>query len=372
MTGAADAVAFGFATDAETEAALREGLEDLRDAQVWRGALRSATLALARAGDPAPKLIFVDLDETPYPAGALHELAAVCEVGATVVALGSDYTARFAREALLAGVSDYLVKPVLPEEIASAAAAALAPADDTGGRAAAFAGVGGSGATTLAAAAALLAAERGRYVSVLDLNRLFPALPFVLDVEPAPGLDQLLDTAGGAEPDADLIDGVRAERSDRIAVYAYRWGAEIPPPPRPSAVRRLVAQLRRRSHLVLVDGIGDPEARLTAAAGFDTRVLAVEPTAEGARRGARALSLLDGAPAIFALNRTRPIARRAARRALEAAGLKAAPDVAVPFDSAIPPLADRGWPGGRLPASLRKPVGALLDRLAAPAGAAAA
>lgn len=366
-----DAVAFGFATDPETEAALWEGLADREDSQVWPGPLRTATAALALAEDPAPRLIFVDLDETPYPAGALHELAAVCEVGATVVALGSDNTARFAREVLLAGVSDYLVKPVSAAQIAAAAAAALAPADEAGGRAAAFAGAGGSGATTLAAAAALLAAERGRYVSVLDLNRIFPALPFILDVEPAPGLDQLLDTAGGAEPDAELIDGVRAERSDRIAVYAYRWSPEIPPPPRPAAVRRLVAQLKRRSHLVVVDGMEDPEARLTAAGGFDARVLAVEPTEDGARRGARALSLLDGAPAILALNRTRPIARRAAERALAAAGLGAEPDVAVPFDRSVAPLADRGWPGGRLPAGLRKPVGALLDLIAAPNGAGA-
>ena len=239
-----ESTALAFATDPDTESALRDGLSDHSDPQVWPGRLRTAIATLA-GGHPS-RLVFVDLDETPYPAGAIHELAAVCEVGTTVIALGSNGTARFSREILLAGVSDYLVKPVSASTVREAAARAAgraaagptASASPAGGVADAvgwsvgFAGTGGSGATTLAAATALLAAERGRYVSVLDLNRTFPALSFLLDVEPAAGLVELLSTVARASLHPEMVDGMRAERSNRIAVYGYPWSAAPPPSPR--------------------------------------------------------------------------------------------------------------------------------------------
>ena len=105
--------ALAFAADPDTEAALRDGLMGYEgsspgygDPQVWQGGLRAAIGAL-NEGHSAP-LIFVDIDRIAYPAGAIHELAAVCEVGTVVIALGSDNTARPGRELLLAGVSDYL------------------------------------------------------------------------------------------------------------------------------------------------------------------------------------------------------------------------------------------------------------------------
>ena len=370
---------FAFATDPDTEEALREGLAEVPDRQVWPGDLRTAMAAVALAGDPPPGLIFVDLDGTPYPAGAIHELASVCEVGTIVVALGSDGTARFSREILLAGVSDYFIKPISAREVREAAGrAAGAGADAAGGgaepgtaaargRVAGFLGAGGSGATTLAAAAALLAAERGAYVSVLDLNRTLATLAFALDVEPAAGLDQLLDAARTAAPNPEMVDGVRAERSDRIAVYGYRPAPILPPSPSEPAVRRLLAALARRSHLVVVDGLSDASARAALLAEADAPVLVCEPTRTGARRAVRTAGRIGRRPAILVQNHTRAFKRRAGARGLRDAGVEAAPDVAVPFDPSLPRIADRGWPGGRLPSRLAKPVGALVDRILTPA-----
>ena len=394
-TAPAQTAAFAFATDPDTEAALREGLSDHPDPQVWPGDLRTAMAVLALAGERPPRLIFVDLDGTLYPAGAIHELAAVCEVGTVVIALGQDGTARFSREVLLAGVSDYLIKPITAAGVREAVArtAATAAATPAGGNVAGFIGAGGSGTTTLAAAAALLAAERGRYVSILDLSRTFPALPFLLDVEPAPGLDQLLDAADGAAPDPEMVDGVRAERSSRIAVYAYRWSPDLPPPRPPvTAVGWLLAELRRRSHLVLVDGLHDPGLSAGLLAEVDTRVLVVEPTVGGAARAARTLERLGpavlwwarmaeggAAPAspppgphdprlVLVQNHTRTFPRDAGARALRAAGIGSPPDAVVPFEASLPETADRGWPKSRVPRPLRKPLGTLLDRILAPPG----
>ena len=379
-----ESTALAFATDPDTESALRDGLSDHSDPQVWPGSLRTAVVTLA-GGHPS-RLVFVDLDKTPYPAGAIHELAAVCEVGTTVVALGSNGTARFSREILLAGVSDYLVKPVSASTVreAAARAAGRAAAGSTGGVADAvgwsvgFAGTGGSGATTLAAATALLAAERGRYVSVLDLNRTFPALSFLLDVEPAAGLVELLSTVARASLHPQMVDGMRAERSNRIAVYGYSWSAALPPLPPVWAVCEMLVELQRRSHLVLVDGLDDPATRISLLAMVDARVLVVEPTTTGAASAARMLTRFDpmfdpGWPFLLVQNHTRAFKPRTGARTLREAGVPTAPDVVVPFEPSLPAVTDRGWPGGRLPRSLQKPLAALADRiLAEPAAVPAA
>ena len=378
-----ESTALAFATDPDTESALRDGLSDHSDPQVWPGRLRTAVATLA-GGHPS-RLVFVDLDETPYPAGAIHELAAVCEVGTTVIALGSNGTARFSREILLAGVSDYLVKPVSASTVRAAAARAAGPTasaspaggvrswqsqTDAVGWSVGFAGTGGSGATTLAAATALLAAERGRYVSVLDLNRTFPALSFLLDVEPAAGLVELLSTVARASLHPEMVDGMRAERSDRIAVYGYPWSVAPPPLPPVWAVCEMLVELQRRSHLVLVDGLDDPATRISLLAMVDARVVVVEPTTAGAASAARMLARFDpmfdpGWPFLLVQNHTRAFKPRTGARNLRDAGVKAAPDVVVPFEPSLPAVTDRGWPGSRLPKSLRKPLAALADRILA-------
>ena len=124
--GSAEPGVLAFANDPASEYALREGLAGYRDAQVWSGGVRSAVAALR--GRARSLLLFVDLDEAVYPAGAIHELAAVCELGTAVVAFGSDGSARFSRKVLLAGVNDYLVKPLSAAAARGAGSAQRGPA----------------------------------------------------------------------------------------------------------------------------------------------------------------------------------------------------------------------------------------------------
>ena len=365
------AAVLAFATDADTEMALRDGLLGFGSAsagtgepQVWQGGLRAAIAALAE-GRTAP-LVIVDIDGIPYPAGAIHELAAVCEVGTAVVALGSDVSARPGRELLLSGVSDYLAKPLTAEAVRGVASRALAEAAGSrpGGRVACFVGCGGSGATTLVVATALQAVSRGCYVSVLDLSRSVAAAALALGVEPVAGLDQLLETADKVEVEPDSLEGVCGRRMDRIEVYAHRWSPEYPVIPSAAGMDRLLAALRHRSQLVLVDGLDEAETRFISSAEFDTRVFVAEPTAGNAPRLARMMNLLDGdRPLAFIQNHTRPFRRDAGTRALRDLGLGMEPDLTVPFDPTVPETADRGWPQGKLPRPLRKPVSALTDRL---------
>ena len=337
---------------------------------MWPGDLRAAAAALGQGH--SPRIVFVDIDDIAYPAGAIYELSTVCEVGTIVIALGSDDTARFSREILLAGVSDYLIKPISAAAVREAAARAAGSAANGSARhggegwLVGFAGTGGSGATTLAAATALVAAERGRYVSVLDLNRSFSALSFTLDVEPAGGLVDLLSTVARASLHPEMVDGMRAQRSDRIAVYGYPWSVEPPPLAPVWAVCELLVELQRRSHLVIVDGMDDPATRQTLLAMVDARVLVVEPTATGAASAARTMArigpMLDQQwPFLLVQNHTRAFRNGAGAHALERAEVTAAPDVVVPFEPTLPAIADRGWPQGRLPRTLTGPLATLTD-----------
>ena len=223
-----------------------------------------------------------------------------------------------------------------------------------------FAGTGGSGATTLAVATALHAAETGRYVSVLDLNRTVPVAALLLDVQPAAGLEQLIEVAGKAPPDPEMLNGVRAQRSERIAVYAYRWAPVLPSAPDIPALTRLLGELRSRSQLVLVDGMDDPRTQFALLPEVDVPVLVAEPTAGGVARVARMLELLEGCPpAVAVQNHTRAFRT--------GAGLETASEVVVPYLPSLPEIVDRGWPGDRIPRRLRKPVEGLLDRILASA-----
>lgn len=365
--------ALAFAMDQGTEEALREGLRDYEapspgheDPQIWPGGLRAAIAAIADGY--STRLILVDVDRIAYPAGALHDLSAVCEVGTVVIAIGSNATAQASRQILLAGVSDYLVKPISPATVHEAVARATAPAADApgGGHVVGFAGTGGSGTSTLAAATALHLAAQGRYVSILDLNRTVSPMALMLDVQPPAGLDDLLDMADRSSPDPDLVDGVCAERSDRIGVYAYRSVASTPALPRRESVDWLLARLRERSQLVLVDGVDEPGLWLTLLADADVRVLVAEPTARDAARVARLCSLLGGDPPVVVQNHTSPFGRDARSRGLSDAGVETERSVVVPFEVSLPRIADEGWPRGRIPRSLRKPLAALAGRILSP------
>ena len=375
-TGLADLplAAIAFATDPDTEHTLRESLQDrdlpffgCQEPQIRHGDLRAAIDALSKKR--SAKLAIVDIDGSPYPVGALHEMAGICEVGMIVIAVGSTDSAKLGRELLIAGVSDYLVKPITVNAVLEAIDHATVPEEDarSSGTVAGFVGTGGSGSTTLAAAVAIEAARQGRYVSVLDLNRTVAAAAVALDVEPPTGLDQLFELAAHGNADLEIVDTVKVSRSDRIAVYAYKPNAVLPPIPDVSAVSWLVTQLSLRSQLVVVDGLDDPPSCIDILGKVDTPLLVYEPTNAGFRRAARILDLLRDRPAVVLVeNCARSIRRRKRARAPDVAGLEREPDIVVPFELSLPEISNRGWPEGRLPRSLRKPLDSLVGRIIAP------
>ena len=359
-----------FAVDSGTEQVLKEALAD-RGAQVQRG---NAALAIKTlAASESPRLILVDLDGSEFPTGRIHELAAVCEFGTLVIAISSNDTARFTRELLACGVSDYLPKPVLASDIRDAVTAALKDEDEPArlyaGRVIAFASCGGSGATTLAALTTRTAAAQGSYVSALDLERPAGALPLMLDIEPTRGLDELLDIAATtAGPDPDRIDGARTAAAARISVYGYRTDDSLPSQPAVNAVQWLTEQLANRSHLVIVDGLTDTDTLFAVLENADERVLVFEPTLVSLNRAVHCLALLGKERRVI-LVESHTRARKSALAGDDIRHVLAgrSPDVTIPFEPALPAATNHGWPDRALSKKYRRALDQLLGSLTRPA-----
>ena len=359
-----------FAADAETEQMLKGALA-WRGAQVRRGDITAAIKTLSSTA--SPQLLFVDLDGAEFPVGRIHELASVCEFETAVIAVSSNDTARFTRELLACGVSDYLPKPLTASDIRDAVTTALRDEEDMtarlyAGRVIAFAGCGGSGATTLAALTALTAAAQGSYVSVLDLERTSEALPLMLDVEPAVGFDELLDLAAKPDPDPSLIDGVQTRVTPRISVYGYRAGDSLPAPPTAEAVQWLMEQLANRSHLVIVDGLTDTDLLFSVLANADERVLVFEPTLVSLNRVIRRMALLGRDNwGLLVENHTR--ARKSTLSAEDIRYTLAGrePDVTMPFEPGLPAATNYGLPERDFSKKYRQALDDLTGRLTRPA-----
>ncbi len=355
-----------FAGDARTEALLSDALGD-KGATVHRGDMSAVIKHLT--GAPSPKVVIVDLDGSPFPAGRIHELAGVCEFGTKVIAVGSNDTARLARELLAAGVSDYLPKPVSVREIRDAVGVALdgdiGQARMHAGRVIAFRGCGGGcGATTLAALTVRASAARGSYVSALDLGRLFGALPWMLDVEPTAGLAELLDAAATGVAGMEMLDAVSTSHGSRTSVFGYRAGEGVPPEPTPDAVQWLTERLANRSHLVVVDGMLDAGTLFSVLRNADERVLVYEPTLVSLSRLTHTLmSMGEGREVVLVENHTRGTKRTLSSSQIRDALAGRQPDVVIPFEAKLPAATDRGDPSESLGKQYRAALDKLIDKL---------
>ena len=346
--------AWGFAADAGTERALRAGLAG-HEAKVRRGRLDSALRTLA--AEPSPPLVFVDFDGVPEPEEAARDLIGVCAFGTVLVALGSDDTARLTRSLLRNGFGDYLVKPVTAAAVREASSKALEDRTERSyaGRVVAFAGTAGSGVSTMKTAIAEEIAASGRTVTIVDLDPLAGKLATRLGVEPRGDLAELLATIEPGHPQAaddgaapgeahdfgppdtrGLVEDVIAPARMDISLVAYPRAGSPPAAPPPKAVCMLIELLANRTHVVMVSGMSDPDARTEIMRNADARVLIFEPTLSSISSAVHSLALL-GTEYSTLLVQCHP---RTGRSALSPAQIRYAlaerrPDVVVPFDAAL-------------------------------------
>ena len=143
----------GFASEGQSESTLREALAECEELEVWQGGVRAAAAAQMLGTSKKTDLVIVDIDEATYAIGAIYELAASCEIGTKVIAFGTSNSGQVSRQLLLAGVEDYLAKPLHAATVRECVREALsedARAEDQGILVGVF-GPRGAGKTTIAA-----------------------------------------------------------------------------------------------------------------------------------------------------------------------------------------------------------------------------
>ncbi|SDF83285.1 pilus assembly protein CpaE [Limimonas halophila] len=208
---------------------------------------------------PPAAVTVVDLDDataTERTLSAVRDLAAATRL----VTLGTHNDVELYRRVVDAGAADYLVKPVDAETLADAVARAEqqvsgthAQAPAQRGRCIAVTGArGGAGTTTVAASLAWLIAEtHARSVGLLDLDLQFGNMALSFDVEPGSGLREAVEDP--ERVDEIFIDRTAVSLGDHLDLLAAEESLDDVPAPGEHAVARLLATLRERYNVTLVD-----------------------------------------------------------------------------------------------------------------------
>lgn len=373
--GADGTYALGFAEDARTERALREGLGG-RAVTIRRAKYRAAVQALTTG--PAARVVFVDIGGEDEPKAVARELRAVCAFDTHLVAIGTTDNADYIRILIRNGIQDYLVKPVSSVFIRETIEVLQSDAEERSyaGRVLALVGSSGCGVSTLVAAIARSLATDDQEIAVVDVDPVGGKLPVLLRAEPVAGLGRLLDILdqsgiGSGEPTrlepaeiAECLDRASANAEDRIALFSYANSGSAATAPSPLAVGFLLQHLANRSHVVLASGAADPDVRLEMMQRADARVLVYEPTLSSIRTAVRYLAFLGSEhPVTLVQNHSRSPKSSLSSVHVRYALAERRPDVVVPFEPSLCTSDGGKNPAG--PARYRRAVAQIIERVMA-------
>ncbi|MEP4380654.1 MAG: AAA family ATPase [Alphaproteobacteria bacterium] len=208
----------------------------------------------------APDLLVVDLGNSENPLEELLTLADSCEASTQVVALGTVNDLGLYKQFVAAGVADYLVKPLSPEDLETALLAAafreqqvIEAVDVPLGKIVVTIGArGGVGATTTATNGAwMLAEEQKQKVVLVDLDLQFGSTALSLDLVPAGGMIETLRNP-------DRVDGLflasaLVPKTANFSVLAAEEDLARDASYSAAGIERLIEELRRSFDWVWID-----------------------------------------------------------------------------------------------------------------------
>ena len=334
-----------FLNDARTRGVLREAD---RAAQVKRGSVRDAVRSCRNAR--SPDLLLVDLDGEQNPIVHIAALLDVCRPESVILATGSENNVTLANELYRGGVFLYLPKPLdaanlrrALAEVQSAQTEDARPEIQTS-RLMLVLG-DGMGTDTVTVLLARLAAERGRYVSCLDLDRNFGCLALGFDTPPQRGLLQALQRADGG---AIAVEALQASVSPRIGLVAHPVDQINPLPTEDGGLEAVVDALSAQAHMVFVSGV-TTEQVIRLRPLTTNHLIVFEPTPAGVSVAVRWLRILDGVTSALVLNHARPLPDLIGDNQLRDALGGRLPDVRLPYVRGMARAMALGEPETALP-----------------------
>ena len=333
-----------------------------QQATIRRGGVRHALRACH--AESSPDILLVDLDGEANPLAHMSALMRVCRPQTAIMAAGSEDSVSLANELYRGGVFLYLAKPLdseglrrAIEEVEEAQVGEERP-EIRSSRVALVLGKG-MGVNTVTTLFARLAAERGRYVTCVDLDPDFGTLALALDTAPQRGFAQAI--ADAATGNAD-VERLQAQVDPRISLIAH-------PPDQAGQLHeerglpRLFESLAPIAHLVLACGatVGQVEAlrHLTTH-----HILVFEPTPAGVSVAGRWLAVLKGAPTTLVVNHPRPLPRLVHEAEIRTHLGDRSPDVWLPHLRGMAEAMALGEPQQALPNLEREELSRILNPLA--------
>lgn len=329
----------GYAGDAETEDALRQGLADVmpQDLNIRRGDVRAAIAELARI--PTPLTLIVDIAGEAQPLAALEDLSQVVEPDVRVLVIGDRQDLGFYRELTRGlGIIEYLYKPLTPAIVARTFGPIIARRPNAevamrGGRVVTVTGArGGVGATTIAANLAWYLAETAqRHTVLLDTDLHLGTATLLLGTKAASGLRSAFEHP--ERLDELFIERTAQRVTDRLHVLEAEEALSEAPGFAPGAVERLLATLRRRYNFIVVDvPFRNAPANRDVLTFAHQRVVVMDPSIAAMRDALRLMQLPAGP---FQVRRPILVLNRADRpgglkRQQIAETMRTQPDVVIP------------------------------------------
>ncbi|MCY4012160.1 MAG: hypothetical protein OXG82_05525 [Gammaproteobacteria bacterium] len=338
-------------------------------AVVHRGTVKDA--ARRCQAEPSADLLLVDLDGEQNPLAHMATLLRVCRPETTILATGSENNVALANDLYRGGVFLYLPKPLeLADldrglrEVDAAQAHERRPEIQTS-RLVLVLGKG-MGTNTATALLARLAAERGRYVSCLDLDPNFGTLALALDTQPERGFAQALQSPGGLS-----VDRLQSHVSNRIGLIAHPYDQAGQHYDGEHALPELVGALAAYAHLILACGAST--AHVDALRHLTTCHLVVfEPTPAGVSIAMRWLRILEGSSCMLLMNHARPLPHVLTEEQIRTSLGGRSPDVVFPHVKGMPRAMALGEPERAVSRRERELLDRVLNPLVGTAGPAAA
>lgn len=315
-----------FLHDADSRRVVKE-LDDA--ATIRRGTVRTA--ARICETESSADVVLVDLDGEQNPLAHMAALLRVCRPQTVILATGSENNVALANDLYRGGVFLYLPKPLDLSDLRRGMREVDSVHDETPrpeiqtSRLVLVLGKG-MGTNTVTALLAHLAAERGRYVSCLDLDADFGTLSLSLDTRPERGLAQALSSPNGG---GFALERLQARVSDRIGLIAHSYD-QAGRPQAEEGLHGLIEALSSQAHMILACGAS--LAHIEALRHLTTNhVVVFEPTPAGVSIAARWLRILDGVTSALVVNHARPLPPILSQEQIRSSLGDRAPDVELPY-----------------------------------------
>jgi pilus assembly protein CpaE len=221
--------------------------------RVFKGGLLAAKSAYERV--PSPELIVIETHlKHEKMLASLDDLATVCEANTRLIIIGQINDVHLYRSLIRRDISDYLIAPLAPGQLAASIRAAL-QTNNTGlaGRSIVVIGAkGGCGASTICHNTGWALAEMARCDTVIaDFNLAFGTLGLNFNQDSGHGLSSAL--AAGQKLDTSMMEKLVAKCSDHLSLLTASYALNAEPDIDRASALQIASLLRQTSQAALLD-----------------------------------------------------------------------------------------------------------------------